>query len=617
MEIFFSYYLISFGLGQLASKSFSRQANYQSLGLDTFLGFSLIPILLFVLNLVCKIPLNISAYLIAFTSILGLGFFISKVKEFGFSFIKHPIFLFVIPTLIVFALASNGYYPYSWDEFSHWATMPKQIFLHNQITSDQFLIKNFAAYTPGWPIVVIFKDLIFSKSLQYGHFLFLPLFSSLLMLSVLYDAVVSSFKNSDNLGWIILLLAVFLHIPTAYFYETNLIEFPMIHGLCVLFTLCFLHFNSTTLKDEEVFIRIGIALAYCYLLKHTFMTMVPIVALFYLFFIFKKNNRFTKKNFLLLLYLIVPYLIVFSIWQWNLGAHDLVQGYSPVNNTLTSALEKAFSRLDILFSSLKSFFLLFVNGEVAQVAFMLLFPFVVIFSKKFRKTGILITTYLFFYYACLMWMYLTVFSIGEAKSLASFERFMSIPLATVTLFSFVVITLEIITKIPDRFKLFFLKHKIQLLCISVFILSAIFYRKIHRTQLVKNVISTESTSLIKLIKQNNLQQPKVLIIAQGGDRFEYHVANFESIGSSSYNFSVLFGTSWGEQIDNPWRILVTKKEMLSLLSQADILWVIKSDKWMDINLVALQFTNTCNKTYDNYFIRNNGNGTYTCHEKAL
>lgn len=614
METFFSYYLISLGLGQFASIAFSKEDHYRAFGLNTFLGFSLIPILLFVLNLIFKVPLNISAYIVILISIPGLVLFFLKIKKHGLAVLNHPLFLLVIPILVVFGVASQGYYPFSWDEFSHWATMPKQIFLHKQITSDDFLIKNFAAYTPGWPLIMIFKDLIFSKSLQYDHFLFLPLFSGLLMISSFYDALLLSFKNSETLSWTIILLAALIGIPMPYFYETNLIEFPMIHGLCVVFTLCFLQINSK-IKVEDNFFRIGLALAYCYLLKHTFMTMLPIIFLFYLFFIFKGNNWFTKKNFILLLYLFVPYLVVFFIWQWNLEAHSLVQGYSPVNNTLAVALNKASNRLEILPLSIKSFLFLIVSGKMPQIALMLLLPFAIAFTKKIRQTIVLITAYIFFYYACLMWMYFTVFSLEEAKALASFDRFMSIPLAPLTLFSFLGFALWFWEKISGKLKLVLLQHKIKFFCLGLIMISGVFYRKIHRTPITKNEISKQSLALKKFIDQNKLKQPKVLIIAQGGDRFEYHIANFESIGSDSYKFSVLFGTSWGEKIDNSWRISSSKQEMLNLISQSNILWIVKSDQWMDTNLKVLNFTNKCDSAFENYFILNNGNGTYLCSKK--
>lgn len=618
METFFSYYLISLGLGQFASIAFSKEDHYRAFGINTFLGFSLIPILLFVLNLIFKLPLNVSAYIVILISIPGLVLFLLKIKKHGLAVLNHPLFLLVVPILTVFSAASQGYYPFSWDEFSHWATMPKQIFLHKEITSDDFLIKNFAAYTPGWPLIVVFKDLIFSKTLQYGHFLFLPLLSALLMLSSLFDAVLLSVKKTEGfaLGWIVILLAIFLGIPTGYFSETNLIEFPMIHGLCFIFILCGLHFNSA-MREVENFIRIGIALAYCYLLKHTFMTMLPIVLLFYLVYVLKASSKFSKKNTLLLIYLIVPYLIAFSIWQWNLGMHDLVQGYSPVNNTLDSALKNAFSKLGIILPSLKRFLLLFVKGKVPAVVFMLLFPFSMLISNKLRPVGKLIITYLFFYYACLMWMYLTVFSIGDATELASFERFMSIPLAPMTLYSLAIITPWVLTKVPNGLSNILLNHKMKFLFVSILFLSAIFYRKIHRTPKAKNEIAREASSLVKLIQEKNLKQPKVLIVAQGGNRFEFHVANLESIGGDSYYYSVMYGTSWGEDNDNQWRILTSKSDMMKLITEADILWVYKSDKWMDINLKNLNVTNNCDKSFDNYFIINNGNGTFTCTEKSI
>lgn len=620
MEIFFSYYLISLGLGQLAAKLFSREGDYLAHGLNTFLGFSLIPLLLFVLNLVFRIPLNISAYIIILLSICGLIRSISNVKESGYSYFNHPIFLLVIPIIIVFAVASNGYYPFSWDEFSHWATMPKQIFLHKEITSDGFLIKNFAAYTPGWPLIVIFKDLIFSKLLHYDHFLLLPLFSSLLMLSSLFDAVKLTLKKSETFGWIIIFIALLLSLPTAHFYQTNLIEFPMIHSLCFVFILCFIQFNSS-MNIKENFIRIGIALAYCYLLKHTFMTMIPIILLFYLYYLMNASNRFSRKNFILLLYLIAPYFVVFIIWQWNLGMHDLVQGYSPVNTTLTSAIEKVMNRLVIFPLSLKSFLLLFVSGNAPQITFMLLSPFALI-VKKIRPVGILLITYLFFYFACLLWMYFTVFSFEDATTLVSFERFMSVPLAPITLFSFLATAIWLFEKISGRWNFSFPANKTRLLSICflgicVVFLSGIFYRKIRRTPKAKNEIAIEARSLINLIQENNLKLPKVIVIAQGGNRFEYHVANLESIGGNSYFYSAMFGTSWGEINDNQWRILTTKPKMLQLISGADILWVYKSDKWMDETLGSLKFTKSCTSTYEKYFILNNRNGTYTCHEKKL
>lgn len=149
MDLIFHYliYVISgLGLGLFVSGLTPTMRKFSPL---IFISGTLaIALLIFLFHVGAGASLVYSSYLVF---ALSSFYFLRYFRRLEVSYLNVSFFLFLI-LIPVFILSLNSPYQVNtWDEFSHWVTMPKQMFYGQSLQSNNFLMKSSITYTPGSP----------------------------------------------------------------------------------------------------------------------------------------------------------------------------------------------------------------------------------------------------------------------------------------------------------------------------------------------------------------------------------------------------------------------------------------------------------------------------------
>lgn len=146
----------------------------------TFIGIILLLFAGAMLNVIKLLALLI--FIFGFFSYIWLLYKKYLNREFIKGFFDYKIFIF-IGFIILFTLLSFNLHITSYDNFSHWAVIVKQLFLHDSLSSFQYNLDEFTTYPPGSALFIYFVGLIVGKnetSMILGqNYLFLGLVVSL------------------------------------------------------------------------------------------------------------------------------------------------------------------------------------------------------------------------------------------------------------------------------------------------------------------------------------------------------------------------------------------------------------------------------------------------------
>lgn len=68
------------------------------------------------------------------------------------------------------------------------------------------------------------------------------------------------------------------------------------------------------------------------------------------------------------------------------------------------------------------------------------------------------------------------------------------------------------------------------------------------------------------------------------------------------------GTSFGKTADNPWRTPVNEEQFIQLVENNQVIWVQKSDPWLEAVLRTLPGLSECPNPFSEYFLFKNKMG---------
>ena len=390
-----------------------------------------------------------------------------------------------------------------------------------------------------------------------------------------------------------------------FFAPTNvMVEKPMLHSVLVLFSYAGLLIKkkrtSITVGDSAI---IGLIIAYQYLLKVTFMTLVPVCVLW----VFISQTSWTmrlKASFCIF----SPYLLIYIVWALHLRMNAITPGFTPVSLREPLMILERFSEraevwqklpsavfavlrhtLPLKFAGLLSFFV-FLRNEKDKL------------KRRFEWSAVF---FLVFYLACLVWMYFVSFSDYEARQLASFERYLSIPLGILIYFGLWKGFLAGWGKLDAKVQLRW-AGPVRNFAVSVAFICLMVSG--YRSRGSRPPLFLDADRLAGLIQERGLVRPRVLVVSQGSKLFEKHVLRFLSIGPKNYLFDLdSSGVSFGPQSDNVWRTVLTEDAMREKMMSNDIVWMVRSDPWMDQILSSLRLRSEWKKPFDDVFLIRNEN----------
>lgn len=539
-----------------------------------------------------------------------------KIKSDPFNW-KHPLFLIALPCILIFMM--SFYKPYritSWDEYSHWLTMPKQYLLHKTLVTTDFLIKNFISYTPAWSLYTILGSLLNQSDLMVDFILLQNLMFGFITFSALYDILKKIFSDRPEADFCIFLVFLSLcHFQIGLLYPmTNLVEFPMHLIFTVIITFSIYLLNGTR-NRFEIFL-FGFLCSQAYLLRHSFLTI-----LFYIVLLMSMYGYFQKLRLSNVVKLVVfsalPFMFFYASWNFKLKMYSVTTTLSPMNlsnfdqfkslwNERSGLFLHSANRLGLFFSE---------DGFFQYLCAIFILSF---FSKNLFRTSIVAMIFSFIYLAALLWMYLTSFGGFEALHLMSFERYILAPLyGYITIGAvFLAVTISSLLKLAKPTARLIISHR------SSYFFAIVLVAYVHHNmnevypnlKTTVQAASTQVDSVKQLIDRLGLDSPHVRILEQGGTEYVYHQANFASIGLRKYYYRTRQGTTFGPVKDNIWRQKYEVEDFLKLIVNDEIIWVVKSDQWLDSTL-ALVTRKGCQLTPENSFLVKAKDGFYDCFPK--
>jgi hypothetical protein len=609
------YYLVSFVsvlAGAMCLSKFDKKNEWLSLRM---LGGFIAPIFFIYLgNTLLSIPISISAvsyFVFTITSVFIFSFFLYKRKLLRKSFIQliHPSTLLLLLFFLFFLFRGfSSYEPLLWDEYSHWLTMPKQMYFIDHLVSLQFPFVRFVTYTPGWPIALIYPELVlkilWGVEWSAAPLIYTPLILGVISFSTIFDFIANTRKTPEwhaLLPGVVILLILLMTVAPIIFETTVLIESPQACILIVIF-LVFWISHEGLLQKKAIVPLLSILVCAGFLLKDSFsIVIVPIFTFLYI------KKWLNLKNVFVL---ILPVLMAHLLWKFK--THDFAVVFSLV--TTRSFLEIWSERSVIIWRMLSESTRL-LQGYQLMLLPMFIFSFFV--SKTYRLILGLIVIYGCCVFVGLYWLYMNSFGLYEALNLASFDRYLALPLRLVK-----IITLLMLLKYFYGLAESKLKSKKTMILAALLSCAVafgmIFYRMektytLNLNKRTRDPLVSEGEKLAEILEKRHLLLSDVYLIAQGSDRLEFFKGIYSSLFLKQVTFKLHDVVSWGKVAENMWMRESTDAKLISDFKKANVLWIVKADAWMSEVLLKVQDGNPCPGNFEKFFlVRSSAESAFEC-----
>lgn len=533
-----------------------KKCNLENPGTVIFWGFLTSLLFTYVLWVLIPSRLDIGCYLTVAISVIGVGLFLKREKIRPLLLSNYSVCLLCLLPFIFFV----EYSPHAWDEFSHWLIAPK-VFYHHRTLAPETGAVGMLTYTPLW-------------TLQSAFFQFFTLtdFSESIIYAVrinFFLAFLFFIKEITKLRFAMLFLLTFciIYVSRKYapisWYLT--IEFPMYLLITsILFLVERLEKNQFKGTPENIIFFIAALLA-GYMIKQPLIALVPAGVL-----ILWINGY--KKQLFYFLFLFFAFYI-----SWKLKASALPGRINFDSQVNLWGLKAVSVYKEISSRSFNLYFVLFVLNMAT------------IFWKN-KNVFVFCLLFSFVYFLGTVFAYIYVSSDYEAASAASYERYISVLLIPIFIFSVYIVLMEI-QKWIDK-ALYNIKYIPRLryifpLLMSVLIGGSFFYHSLEKKHFLL-------AGFEKIKNSYDLRNKNIIAIAQGGTGVQYLITAY-----AAYEYTKnIDGGSFGSQHDNLWRTVVEKNAFIKRLKDFDVILVLETDAWL--NDILLTLTNK-NQTENSNF----------------
>lgn len=605
-------------LGALSTYLFNFKMPF---GFRLFLGYISPIIFVFISFALFNINISISSKVYFLTVVLlSIKVVFQKIRTFidalkNREWTMSPFFI-LFAMLIVISLQTgfSNYEALRWDEYSHWMMMPKQMFYFEKLLTFDFPYRAFVPYTPGWSISLIYPQLVLKgilisdwlpEATPYSSFFLGLIFCTIIFETILLFCKKIDLKNSSFIAAITLLTILIFNQLTLF--ENNfLIEKPQYY-LLAIFSLLIFQMTEELVSIKSHQVLLSLSLLFAYLVKDSMLILIIVLV-----FTFIKSKHVNIKTMILLIF---PTVIAYVVWQYRLieFKSNLFEFH------FANANQILLDRSDIAYKFFEQLILLFGDYVFLLCIFGIIF-------LAFKNKYIFRFTVLYFLFTVVGLLFMYMFSFGkyEADALASFHRYLSLPMSLVKLS---VIPVVIITgayffdKILSKFS-FNAKYLLTVLVLILAYEDAdIFYSfcqrlALNNVPLYNQRIMTESKKLISELKTQKVISPNIYIIAQYTNEFEFYVAQYSSFDSNVAGFKILQELSWGEKPVNVWMHPESHESMKRKFESVRAIWVLQTDPWIDSILVEITNKATCQAEFQNYFlIKKNNSQLFDCVSK--
>lgn len=620
-------------------------------GIRFLLGGALVPLGLFIASYVIGIPLSASAWAISIAAAAGFAirFGVYRERPDWPALAVHPVAVLALVAAIIVGLNGHGeYLIYSWDEFSNWLYWTQEAWLVDSISQPE-MSWHAMGYVQGLSLALVFPQMFFAH-FEPARSLVMPLLWHLALMATIYDVANGILKRSFGIApftarmaaWLLVLGALSVEATWTLLPQLILSEKPQIYFLAGITGLVIL----ALFDDEEgasfaLALGIGVLAAVSYLIKVAFLTFVPSLVLFAAALIWIRptgpgfrSGIANRRNLARLAAILGPLFVVYVGWHVFLpferqaGCLTDLRALLGIVRTATGASETVFPELLLRLSAYISSFKPWLSA-VAVLGFA-----AALFDRRSAVIAGGFVLYAGAYIASLFLLYAACFTGYEAETFASLQRYSRVPIRLIHLSGLVLALIVSAKFLSQKYGGAFFgwieTRPVRVAALGV--LAVLFSHQVVAfkgamrnafergreppvtVDLVSRVRS-EAMALRAMIGQKGPRRPRVGIIAQGSDGFEFVQARYWSLANDRRGRVTLYRIvppySWGPKKTNLWMAETDQQLLKAHLGSLDIIWPIRTDAWINAVISQLTRDSACASNPTRYFLVATGQPGHT------
>lgn len=617
------------------------------------------PLYLFLGNVVLGVPITGLAWLLATVGISSVLYSALKIwpdSSTLFLGVLHPVILLTLSLCLV-AVFKGGihYLPFPGDEIASWLKYARQIYV-----VDSFWTKNLnyhlGGYTNGWPLYVAFSNVFFGE-FSDSHAAILPFFMHVGLLGFVFDTGKFFLKRYGAttgphlyiFPWTLVFLLLGLESSWILFPTFQVVDHPLLYAFLGIFLVGLLgQFDEISLNKATIYL--GLLFSAGYLIKITMLAAGPVLGIFWLAFLWRHFRAY--KGNAIKEFITSPAELVFGaklaiILLGPLGAVALAWslnrfGYHCFSSPLTFFTSDSHSLLSSFSISVAR-----VMSE-AIFAYILSFKFFITLASclvlilcmkwiKVRWLVLAIITFLLFYVLIIHSVYYMCVSPFGEHGLQSLQRYYR-PNLRLLHFIAPILGFYVLTELIQKYSGFgkrIITKPVLTVCVIFILVSAgnqihslstslgeISTRNSHDNFIRKAILTVqrEAEEINKIIEKRGLDMPSVSVIAQSGYNVEIELAQYFGIKSQRaeipFHYRVELPYSWGVSKLDYFTRKTSERELQNWWRRFQIVWPIRTDKWTRKVLENIVNDKACAKEPEDYFLINQGDGTFECVAKS-
>ncbi len=517
--------ITSYGLANILFKTKKEPHSF----IDLIVSFFLIPIILFFSNLFLPfMGFDVHAKILFVTSVIMLILSIVKKRRFNFSKLKATHILILV-CMLSFFVFDMSYIPHRWDEFSHWALMPKQIFMSNSMVPTNPVYPHFVKYTPGWPTLLAYPQSLFLKAFDSTQLIQVPVFLFCLFVGATYDSlrlVLDTYSTKILKNSILWIIGFIVLILSGIIPNDLLVEFPIVIVLSCVF-LSFYLFEKNCINENKFILYSVILIVSSFLIKNPLLLFLPA----YIYFFIKQKK--IKRRYQYSLLLIIAGILVQGLWSFKTYNIDMQFDYSLSSKGLTFRdLVSSKNSYVLIWRMIKESFMLSMSTVLIPICGVL-----VLFKDRDIIKTTVFKTYLFtslIYLLGLYWFYFVAYGGYTEVRLNSYDRYYFVLLAPLIVLFMMGLSNCINSLIEPYCNI---KYKKQLLLFVIFSSSSLYFKQLG--EIPERELLLSNTKIKTIFKSLNDKKNEVMLISQntiGKDLFELKYNLAGDIDFSKINF---------------------------------------------------------------------------------
>jgi hypothetical protein len=650
---------IAFGLGGLVGGPNNKPKLF--LGYQSFIGFCLLVILLFILIVPLRLGFDWSLVIIACLSFAGFVrsiIFLSANRGLstnGWTVepLAHPIILLPIMLGLIGATSAPvSFLPYGDDTYANWLTHSKQIWLINDFWFEG-MNSSGLGYPPGWHFLLAFTSSMWG---EYSDLRALasPAAFHIVLLGLVFDAIIIQWRELDKtdtrmglwVGLIFIFFALAAEASWKLLPTLILSEMPLFYSSIGLFALALFYWAPGS-KTMEMTTAVAIVICAHYLFKSQGLALVPVGV--GLVFVGVFVNRHGGENRIIhslaaAILALVPVMAVMIIWnalgpqspKCNANAAGMISG--GVSGLVDSGYAATLAK-DLLTETTD-----YLGSYKVPVTILSIAGLIVAFwFRRYRWVSLSVFAYCGVYLVAVYTAYLGCPD-GFNQYLSSLKRYLQLPVRSVHFVGILTLFLLAMHFYVKRWSHAYARQfkLVVLVCLVAFSGFQFYALKRSFQQLKDPAISTEMRNFIRTIPldteeilqiaaEHGIEKPRVLLAYVFWEFMPHLVARHHGFPSSRNSIEGLPADILKKEPDalSRWKLTGLRYPTadslrpvggvidLSLESQ-DIIWMREYNDSLARQLRSLVSDPSCKDDPSKYYLVRTGNGThpFTCRSRT-